>query len=216
MARNRVPYQWVDVEAKDRDEATRQLLEALGETECLPLVLFPDGTRQTQPTITDIAEKLGLQIRADDSFYDLVIVGAGPAGLTAAVYGASEGLKTLIIEREAPGGQAGTSSRIENYLGFPNSISGSDLARRALDQAKRFGVEVLTPQEAVKVRVEGPYRILTLADGSEVSCHALLLATGVSWRKMDVPGMERLTGAGVGFGSTAVQFIHQYLAEVRG
>ena len=201
MARNRVPYQWIDVEAKDPEEATRQLLGTLGETECLPLILFPDGTRQVQPTITQIAEKLGLQIRADEAFYDLVIVGAGPAGLAAAVYGASEGLNTLMIEREAPGGQAGMSSRIENYLGFPNGISGSDLARRALDQARRFGVEVLTPQEAVKVRVEDSYRIVTLSDGSEVSCHALLLATGVSWRKMDVPGMERLTGAGVYYGA---------------
>jgi thioredoxin reductase (NADPH) len=201
MARNRVPYQWVDVEAKDRDDATRQLLDALGKIDCLPVVLFPDGTRQTQPTITQVAEKLGLQIRADETFYDLVIVGAGPAGLAAAVYGASEGLKTLMIEREAPGGQAGTSSRIENYLGFPNGISGSDLARRALDQARRFGVEVLSPQEAVKVRVEDSYRIVTLSDGSEVGCHALLLATGVSWRKLDVPGVERLTGAGVYYGA---------------
>ncbi len=201
MARNRVPYQWVDVEAKDRDEATKQLLDAIGDTDCLPMVLFADGTCQTQPTIVQIAEKLGLQTRAEETFYDLVIVGAGPAGLAAAVYGASEGLKTLMIEREAPGGQAGTSSRIENYLGFPNGISGSDLARRALDQARRFGVEVLSPQEAVKVRLEGAYRILTLSDGSEVSCHALLLATGVSWRKLDTPGIERLTGAGVYYGA---------------
>lgn len=201
MARNRVPYQWVDVEAKDRDDATRQLLEAMGETDCLPMVLFQDGACHKQPTISQVAEKLGLQTRAGDTFYDMVIVGAGPAGLAAAVYGASEGLKTLMIEREAPGGQAGTSSRIENYLGFPNGISGSDLARRALDQARRFGVEVLSPQEVTKVRVEGSYRIVTLSDGSEVGCHALLLAMGVSWRKLDVPGIERLTGAGVYYGA---------------
>ena len=196
-----MPYQWVDVEAKDRDETTRQLLEAMGDTDCLPMVLFQDGACYKQPTITQIAEKLGLQTRADETFYDLVIVGAGPAGLAAAVYGASEGLKTLMIEREAPGGQAGTSSRIENYLGFPNGISGSDLARRALDQARRFGVEVLSPQEVVKVRIEGAYRIVTLSDGSEIGCHALLLAMGVSWRKLDVPGVERLTGAGVYYGA---------------
>jgi len=201
MARNRVPYQWVDVEAKDRDDATRQLLEVIGATECFPMVVFQDGTCHTQPSIPQVAEKLGLQTRADETFYDLVIVGAGPAGLAAAVYGASEGLKTLMIEREAPGGQAGTSSRIENYLGFPNGISGSDLARRALDQARRFGVEVLSPQEVVKVRLKDSYRILTLADGSEVGCLALLLATGVSWRKLDTPGIERLTGAGVYYGA---------------
>lgn len=201
MARNRVPYQWVDVEAKDRDEATRQLLEAMEETDCLPMVVFEDGSCHKQPTIPQVAEKLGLQTRAGDTFYDLVIVGAGPAGLAAAVYGASEGLRTLMIEREAPGGQAGTSSRIENYLGFPNGISGSDLARRALDQARRFGVEVLSPQEVTKVRVEDSYRIVTLGDGSEVSCHALLLAMGVSWRKLNTPGIERLTGAGVYYGA---------------
>jgi len=201
MARNRVPYQWVDVEAKDRDDATRQLLDALGDTDCLPMVVFADGACHTQPSITQVAEKLGLQTQANETFYDLVIVGAGPAGLAGAVYGASEGLKTLMIEREAPGGQAGTSSRIENYLGFPNGISGSDLARRALDQARRFGVEVLSPQEVVKVRLKDSYRILTLSDGSEVGCLALLLATGVSWRKLDTPGIERLTGAGVYYGA---------------
>src|SRR5439155_17965530 len=127
--------------------------------------------------------------RAQTSFYDLAIVGGGPAGLAAAVYGASEGLHTVMIEREAPGGQAGLSSRIENYLGFPSGLSGADLARRAVVQAQRFGVEILSPQEAISVRLEGPYRYINLADGSEISCHALLVATGVQWRRLEVPGI---------------------------
>ena len=138
-------------------------------------------------------------------FYDMIIVGAGPAGLAAAVYGASEGLRTILIEREAPGGQAGTSSRIENYLGFPQGISGGELARRAVTQARRFGVEVLAPQEVTGVRIDGPYRIVTLADGSSISCHALLIATGVSYRKLDIPGIDQLTGAGVYYGAAMVE-----------
>jgi thioredoxin reductase (NADPH) len=139
-------------------------------------------------------------MHAQTNFYDLAIVGGGPAGLAAAVYGASEGLRTVIVEREAPGGQAGLSSRIENYLGFPSGLTGLDLARRAVAQARRFGVEILSPQEAVGIRVEGPYRYLKLADGSELSCHALLLAMGVQWRTLDVPGIEHLQGAGVYYG----------------
>jgi len=140
-------------------------------------------------------------------FYDLAIVGGGPAGLAAGVYGASEGLKTIIVEREAPGGQAGQSSRIENYLGFPSGLSGGDLARRAVTQARRFGVEILAPQEAVGLRLDGPYRVLKLADDSELSCHALLIATGVQWRSLDVPGMERLQGAGVYYGAGPTEAI---------
>jgi thioredoxin reductase (NADPH) len=147
-----------------------------------------------------VAQKVGLRTRAQTSFYDLAIVGGGPAGLAAAVYGASEGLHTVIIEREAPGGQAGMSSRIENYLGFPAGLSGGDLARRAVVQAQRFGVEILSPQEAVGIRTEGSYRILKLADGSEVSCHALMIASGVQWRRLDAPGIDRLQGAGVYYG----------------
>jgi thioredoxin reductase (NADPH) len=153
-----------------------------------------------EPTPASLAEKLGLRTRPDLQFYDLAIVGGGPAGLAAAVYGASEGLRTVIVEREAPGGQAGLSSRIENYLGFPSGLSGADLARRAVAQAKRFGVEILSPQEAAGLKVDGPYRILKLPNGSEVSCHALLIATGVQWRKLDVPGLDRLQGAGVYYG----------------
>ena len=147
-----------------------------------------------------LAEKIGLRTRAETQFYDFAIVGGGPGGLAAAVYGASEGLKTVMIDREAPGGQAGLSSRIENYLGFPSGLSGGDLARRAVMQAQRFGVEIIAPQEVVELRVEGPYRILKLADGSELSCHAALIATGVQWRRLDVPGMDRLQSAGVYYG----------------
>jgi thioredoxin reductase (NADPH) len=148
-----------------------------------------------------IGEKVGLRLRAGLPFYDLIIVGAGPAGLAAAVYGASEGLGTLLIEREAPGGQAGTSSRIENYLGFPVGLSGWDLARRAVAQATRFGVEILTPQEVCGLRVEDPYRYIQLADGTELSCHALVIATGVSYRRLNIPGIDELTGMGVYYGA---------------
>jgi thioredoxin reductase (NADPH) len=148
---------------------------------------------------------VGLRTRAQTDFYDLAIIGGGPAGLAAAVYGASEGLHTVMIEREAPGGQAGMSSRIENYLGFPTGLSGGDLARRAVVQAQRFGVEILAPQEAVSVRTEGSYRIIKLADGSEISCHALMVATGVQWRRLDAPGVDKLHGAGVYYGGGATE-----------
>src|SRR5213595_432672 len=195
LARNHVPYQWIDVELSANDPETKRLVEALGpEAANLPVVLFPDGTKLLESVPADVAQKVGLRTRAQTSFYDLAIVGGGPAGLAAAVYGASEGLTTVMVEREAPGGQAGLSSRIENYLGFPAGLSGNDLARRAVAQARRFGVEILAPQEAVSLRAEGPYRFLTLADGGEVSCHALLLAMGVQWRTLEVPGIERLQG----------------------
>jgi thioredoxin reductase (NADPH) len=203
LARNQVPYHWMDVEA---DAEAPRLIELAGaDPTRLPLVLFPDGTMQVNPTISELAARVGFQMRAALPFYDLVIVGAGPAGLAAAVYGASEGLRTILIEREAPGGQAGTSSRIENYLGFPQGISGAELARRAVTQARRFGVEVLAPQEVTGVRVDGPYRIITLADGSSINCHALLIATGVSYRKLDISGIEQLTGAGVYYGAAMVE-----------
>ncbi len=205
LARNHVPYQWMDIETSQ--EGQRLVADAGGleqEGARLPLVLFPDGSRVWAPEPIQLAEKVGLKTRAEQPFYDMVIVGAGPAGLAAAVYGASEGLRTLMIEREAPGGQAGQSSRIENYLGFPSGLSGRDLARRAEDQAKRFGVEVLR-QEVTGVCVEGPYRIVRLADGAEVSCHALLIASGVSYRTLDAPGIERLTGCGVYYGAAMTE-----------
>ncbi|MBF2046601.1 FAD-dependent oxidoreductase [Leptolyngbya sp. NK1-12] len=205
LARNQIPYQWLDIELQEAKQ-----LVTYAEADCkaqLPLVLFPDGERLVKPSNVQIAEKIGLRTQAERPFYDLLIVGGGPAGLAAAVYGASEGLSTVMIEREAPGGQAGSSSRIENYLGFPSGLSGGDLARRAVAQARRFGVEILTPQEAKGVRIEDPYRIVSLADGSEISCHALLIATGVSYRKLAVPGMDRLYGAGVYYGAAMTEAI---------
>lgn len=201
LARNQVPYQWIDIELAQTDPEVSSLIRSLGpQAENLPLILFPDGTKLPEPPLPTVADKLGLRTHAQTDFYDLAIVGGGPAGLAAAVYGASEGLRTVIIEREAPGGQAGLSSRIENYLGFPSGLSGNDLARRAVAQARRFGVEILAPQEAKGLRIDGPYRYLKLADGSEISCNALLLAMGVQWRTLEVPGMDRLQGAGVYYG----------------
>ena len=201
LARNQVPYQWIDVELAQTDPEVRSLIASLGpEAETLPLILFPDGTRLAEPPLPVVADKVGLRTHALTNFYDLAIVGGGPAGLAAAVYGASEGLRTVMIEREAPGGQAGLSSRIENYLGFPSGLSGSDLARRAVAQARRFGVEILSPQDVVGLRIDGPYRFIKLADGAEISCNALLLAMGVQWRTLDVPGIDRLQGAGVYYG----------------
>src|SRR5258707_702726 len=206
LARNRVPYQWIDVEISANDPETKQLVEELGsDATNLPIVLFQDGAKLLDSTPGEVAQKVGLRTRAQTSFYDLAIVGGGPAGLAAAVYGASEGLHTVMIEREAPGGQAGMSARIENYLGFPTGLSGGDLARRAVVQAQRFGVEILAPQEAVGVRTGGSYRIIKLADGNEISCHALMIATGVQWRRLESPGIDRLQGAGIYYGGGATE-----------
>ena len=203
LARNRVPYRWLDVESS---EEARQIVERLDHgTPKLPVVVFQDGSYLEAPENRGVAERIGLRTRAERPFYDLLIIGGGPSGLAAAVYGASEGLKTVLIEREAPGGQAGTSSFIENYLGFPHGLKGSELARRAVDQARKFEVEILTPQEVAQVRVEDPYRIVRLADGTELSCHALIVATGVSYRKLDAPGVDRLTGAGVYYGASLTE-----------
>lgn len=203
LARNQIPYQWMDIELSPE---AQQLVEY---ADCdklhLPLVLFADGSSLMQPSNVQIAEKIGLKTQAEKPFYDLIIIGGGPGGLAAAVYGASEGLRTVMIEREAPGGQAGTSSRIENYLGFPVGLSGGDLTRRAVTQARRFGVEILTPQEVTGIRVEDPYRFVQLSDGSEISCHAIILALGVSWRRLNVPGLEKLTGAGVYYGAAQTE-----------
>lgn len=206
LARNRQPYLWLDVETDPR--ACEQLLSlnigASVEEEQLPVVLFSDGSYLARPTIAEIAGRIGLQTEAKEAFYDLVIVGAGPAGLAAAVYGASEGLRTLLIEREAPGGQAGTSSLIENYLGFPQGVSGMQLANLAVEQAEKFHTEILR-QEVVGLRVEDPYRIVKLKDGSEVSAYAVVIATGVTWRKLNVPGLGPLTGAGVYYGAAITE-----------
>jgi thioredoxin reductase (NADPH) len=219
LARNGVPFQWLDIEA---DNEARRLASYASSTSAttvssfsnssksatlphLPLVILPDGSQLMEPTTTQLAEKIGLKSHAQMPFYDLIIVGAGPAGLAAAVYGASEGLHTLLIEKEAPGGQAGMSSNIENYLGFPTGLTGANLARRAVAQAARFGAEILTPQQVTGIRIEGPYRFVKLIDGSEISCHALVIATGVSYRKLDIPGIEKFTGAGVYYGAAMVQ-----------
>lgn len=203
LARNQIPYQWLDIEL---DTEARNLVESVNDGQHrLPVVFFPDGNTLIDPSIQDIAEKIGLQTKAEKPFYDLIIVGAGPAGLAAAVYGGSEGLSTVMIEKEATGGQAGTSSRIENYLGFPQGLTGADLARRATTQALRFGVELLRPQEAVKVRVDDPYRYLIMADGSEISGRAILIATGVNVRRLEAPGVDKLTGAGIYYGAALTE-----------
>jgi len=206
FARSQIPYRWLDFE---RDPEARSLVASVtGDRPRFPVVFFPDGSSLVAPDITALAEKAGLRTRATQPFYDLIIAGAGPAGLAAAVYGASEGLKTLLVEKETTGGQAGTSSRIENYLGFPSGLSGADLARRATAQATRLGAEILTAQAVERVRVDDNYRIVTLADGSELSCHALIVATGVSVRELDVPGATVMTGAGVYYGAAFTEAAH--------
>ncbi len=203
LARNRVPYQWIDIE---RDASTRALIERLtGSTSQLPVVLFTDGTFLVAPASRELAEKVGIATRATKPFYDLIVVGGGPAGLANAVYAASEGLRTLLVEQSAPGGQAGTSSRIENYLGFPSGISGSDLAQRAIAQARRFGTEMVTAQEVTGIRREDPYRFVRLSDGNEVSCYAVLLATGMTVRTLDASGVEAFIGAGVYYGAAMTE-----------
>jgi thioredoxin reductase (NADPH) len=206
LSRNRIPYLWQDIE---HNAQARELVEAVApDKRRLPVVFFPDGEMLVQPDNRTLAEKIGMQTQATQPYYDLIIVGAGPAGLGAAVYGASEGLRTALIEREATGGQAGTSSRIENYLGFPRGLSGADLARRATAQAQRFGVEILTTQEVVKVRVDGLYRIAVLGDGSELSCKAMVIASGVTTRTLNAPGVEKLTGAGIYYGAALTEAAH--------
>ena len=208
LARHQVPFRWLDVEKADRESEVQSALRKLGSDAArLPAVLFPEGAPMLEPSNYELAERIGLRLRSDTKFFDVVIVGGGPAGLAAAVYAASEGLKTVMVEQEAPGGQAGLSSRIENYLGFPSGISGSDLARRAVMQARRFGVEIVCPQQATGLRVEGPYRYVKVADGSELACHAVLLATGVEWRKLNVPGVDRLQGAGVYYGAGSTEAV---------
>jgi thioredoxin reductase (NADPH) len=199
LARTQTPYAWIDL---DTDGATRALVETLTPgLKRQPVVFFPDGTTLLAPTTRELAERIGLQTEARNPFYDLIVVGGGPSGLAAAVYGASEGLRTILIELDVTGGQAGTSSQIENYLGFPGGIAGADLARRATTQARRFGAEVVTARGVAAIRAEHPYRIVTLDDGSELQCYALLLATGMQVRRLDVPGVEALTGAGVYYGA---------------
>ena len=210
LARNRIPYLWLDIE---QDSHARELVDMTLESVSgegsakrrLPVIFFPDGTFLIEPDYKTLAEKAGLRTQATQPFYDLIIVGAGPAGLGAAVYGASEGLKTLLIDKEATGGQAGTSSRIENYLGFPKGLSGAELAQRATTQAIRLGAELLNAQEVIKAHATDPYRYVTLDDGTELGCRSMIIACGVRVKKLDAPGVERLTGAGIYYGAALTE-----------
>ena len=212
LTRNGIPYAWLDPEA---DEEGRRLAAAQAEPldPAVPVVLLPDGTALRDPAPRDIGERVGLSTRARLPFYELAIVGGGPAGLAAAVYGASEGLKTVLVEHEAPGGQAGTTSRIENYLGFPAGLSGGDLARRALTQARRLGAEILSPTAVRGLRREDPYRIVA-TDEAELSCQAVVIATGVSYRTLDLEGADRLAGAGIYYGAATTEAVLYRDAEV--
>ncbi len=199
LARNNIPYRFLDIE---RDDEARAMTEAAaGERGVIPVVFLPDREPLIQPDRRTIAAEVGLHVEAESRFYDLVIVGGGPAGLAAAVYAASEGLRAALIEKAAPGGQAGTSSRIENYLGFPSGISGGDLARRAVAQATRLGAELITAVEVESVELEDAVKVVRLSDDSELRCHALLVASGMAVRRLDVPGYERFEGAGVYYGA---------------
>lgn len=203
LARNQVPFHWLDV---DLSSEAKRLLAASGDKQPrLPLVVLADGQQLEAPTTADLAEALGLVTRPETPYFELLIIGGGPGGLAAAVYGASEGLHTGLLEREAPGGQAGQSSRIENYLGFPSGLSGADLARRALAQARRFGATIMAPVEVVKLEMADPYRVLHLSDGSTLSCNVLIIATGVSYRRLEAPGVDGLTGAGIYYGAAMTE-----------
>ena len=209
LSRNRVPYEWVDV---DQDAAAHSLLESIThDVTKLPVVLFPDGSHLVTPTTSALATKAGLQTHANQPFYDVIVVGGGPAGLANAVYAASEGLRTVLVESQAAGGQAGTSSMIENYLGFPAGVTGADLAQRATMQAKKFGAELLTGQEVVGLRREDPYRIVVLGDGTELSAYTVVITTGMSARTLDAPGVEPLNGRGVYYGAAMTE-----AARIRG
>ena len=203
LARNQLPYRWLDIETDP--EAIALAASAGVDAVHDPLVVLADGSHLVGPSNAEIAERVGLRQHAALPYYDLVIAGGGPAGLAAAVYGASEGLKTLLVEREAPGGQAGTTSRIENYLGFPAGLTGADLARRALAQATRLGAEVLTPQGVAGLEIDDRYKVVTLEDGARLSCQALLIAPGVEYRTLDLPDAGRLAGAGIFYGAATTE-----------
>jgi len=203
LAGNLIPYQWIDVDTHAK-AAELMGIHQISDDQ-LPAVIFENGEHLLQPTLSSIASQIGLSPKAKIDVYDVVIIGAGPSGLSAAVYGASEGLKTLLIERKAPGGQAGTSSRIENYLGFPKGLSGSDLTRRALTQATRFGAEFLSPQEVVDIHIEDPFKTLTLGDGSKINTKSVVITTGVDYRKLNTKGIQDFTGAGIYYGAAMTE-----------
>jgi len=203
LAGNLLPYQWLDIESNPE---AKELLGLHGiEQKSLPAIFFEDGTALADPSVAEVAARVGLQPTAKSDLYDVVIIGAGPAGLAAAVYGGSEGLKTLLVEKRAPGGQAGTSSRIENYLGFPNGLSGADLARRAISQATRFGIEFLSPQEVAGIELAGAYKTVHLGDGSKVNTKAIIITTGVDYRKLPAKGVADFTGAGIYYGAAMTE-----------
>ena len=203
LSGNLIPYRWHDSQT---DETAKDFLSLNGiDTKDLPIIVFEDGSFIKNPQLPEVASKVGMHPKASEKLYDVVIIGAGPAGLAAAVYGGSEGLKTLLIEKRAPGGQAGTSSRIENYLGFPSGLSGAELSRRAITQAKRFGVEFLSPQEVVDIKTQDKYKILTIADGSEIKASTVIITTGVNYRKLASQGVESYTGAGVYYGAATTE-----------
>lgn len=204
LAGNLLPYQWLDIEQHDKKAQDLLDLHELNSRD-LPVVFFEDGTYLKDPTVQALAAKVGLNPQAQSDLYDVVIIGAGPAGLAAAVYGGSEGLKTLLIEKRAPGGQAGTSSRIENYLGFPKGLSGAELTRRAITQATRFGIEFLSPQEVVDIQVDAQYKLLTLEDGSKVNTKSVIITTGVDYRRLPATGVDNFTGAGVYYGAATTE-----------
>jgi len=199
LTRNLIPYQWLDIE---KDAKARAAVEEYNQGALrIPTLFFPDGSVMVEPSLRQLAEKVGLKTRASLPYYDLIIIGSGPAGLSAAVYASSEGLSCLVVERGTPGGQAGASPRIENYLGFPNGISGGELARRAMTQARRLGAEILTAQEAIHISLQDPYRLVRLGDHTEISCRAILLASGASFHTLKMPGAAALSGAGVYYGA---------------
>ncbi|CAA9505213.1 MAG: Thioredoxin reductase, partial [uncultured Solirubrobacteraceae bacterium] len=202
LARNDFAYRWFDIE---EPEAQRLLGAAGLEHPQVPVAVLHDGSVLEAPSTTELAQQLGLSVRAEREVYDLVVIGGGPAGLAASVYGGSEGLRTLLIEREAPGGQAGQSSRIENYLGFPRGLSGQDLARRFRQQAEKFNTEILAVQAAVGLERRGSSTIVKITDGTEIRAHAVIVSTGVAYRRLDKPGVEEMTGAGVYYGAAMTE-----------
>ncbi len=203
LSGNLFPYKWLDIE---QSEKAKELVDGNElESKNMPIVFFEDGSYLCNPNLPDVASKLGLNPKASAELYDVIIIGGGPAGLAAGVYGASEGLKTLLVEKRAPGGQAGTSSRIENYLGFPKGLSGSDLARRALTQATRLGTEVLTPSEVREIKFKDHYKIVVLANGNELMAKSVVITTGVEYRKLNTKGIEDFTGAGVYYGAAMTE-----------
>jgi thioredoxin reductase (NADPH) len=202
LARNAVPYRWYNIEEPDG----ARLLSAAGATpDDVPVVITTDGTALRSPSEAEIAAAVGLTTIPTTDFYDLIVIGGGPAGLGSAVYGASEGLRTVLVERQATGGQAGQSSRIENYLGFPDGVSGAQLTDRARRQAAKFGAEVLSARDVVALEARGSARVVKFGDGSEIAAHSVVLATGVSYRSLDAPGVAELTGRGVYYGSAATE-----------